>query len=83
MWFLLWRNDWGAEFVLIAPALVDPTYTTTGRLYSKQTVLCIKLSMDIDPFTTRIEDKRSLYKIMKYLCRDSIFKEKHHLTLNY
>jgi len=44
-WFLLWKNDWGAEFVLTAPALGDPTYTNTGRLYSKQTVLCIKLPM--------------------------------------
>jgi hypothetical protein len=38
MWFLLWKNDWGAEFFLTAPALVDPTYTNTGRLYSKPVV---------------------------------------------
>ena len=45
MWFLLWKNDWGAEFFLTAPVLGDLTYTNTGRLYSKQTVLCIKLPM--------------------------------------
>ena len=45
MWFLLWRNDWGAEFFLTALALVNPMYTNTGTLYSKQVVLCIKLPM--------------------------------------
>jgi hypothetical protein len=38
MWFLLWKNDWGAELFLTAPALVDPMYTNTGRLYSKPVV---------------------------------------------
>jgi hypothetical protein len=45
MWLLLWRSDWGAEFFLTAPAPVNPTYTKTGGLYSKETVLCIVLPM--------------------------------------
>jgi hypothetical protein len=78
---------WLLQHLLIprTPPKVDYTaYTASSQFYALNFLWlpCNKTPLDTDPFT-RTEDKRSLYKIIKHLCRDSIFKEKHSLTLNY
>ena len=67
---------WLLQDLLIphTPPQVDYTASRQFYAFNFPRLPCNKTLLDTDPFTTRTEDKRSLYKIMKHLCRDSILK---------